>query len=213
MAEDNTTTENEQPSEEEKTGKEPRSSGGGSIFDNLDELRQRQDFDALVSTQRHLTSVPVGKPGKQTWFRVRPGEEWRIPASLLDWEDDGTQFYVHPHVAQELVTEVKWVEICVVVTTQGSLRLWPIRLPNPDGSDNPWFESARRVAEQAERGWVRMVANREAHGYDVFISTGDFGEPVWSEHSLGDLLKIAFSGKEIQSLDHPVVAKLLGRAQ
>jgi len=98
-----------------------------------------------------------------------------------------------------------------VVTTQCSMRLWPIRLPNPDGSDNPWFESARRVAVQAEREWVRMVANREARGYDVFTSVGDFDEPVWSEHSFADLLKIAFAGKVIDKPGHSAIATLKGR--
>ncbi len=192
---------------------EPRSTSGGSIFDDIGKLRKRQDFDSLVGTQRHLTSVPVGKPGKQMWFRVRPGEEWQIQASLLDWEDDGTQFYIDPQLAPELEAEAKRVVIRTVVTTQCSMRLWPIRLPNHDGSDNPWFESARRVAGQAEREWVRMFANREARGYDVFTSAGDFDGPVWSEHSFAELLKIAFAGKVIESIDHPVVAKLLGRSR
>ncbi len=186
---------------------------GGSIFDDLDQLRERQDFDVLVGAQRQLTAVPVGKPGRQTWFRVHPDPDWQIQAALLDWDDDGTQFYVAPHVYPDLAAEVKRVVLRTVVTAQGTPRLWPIRQPNPDGTDNEWFQSARQVATRAEREWCRMVANREAHGYDVFTAAGDFGEPAWPERDFAELLRIAFAGKVIQSLDHPVVVHLMGRVR
>jgi hypothetical protein len=198
---------------DETSSQEPCPTGGGSIFDNLDELRKRQDFDRLIDVKSLLTSVPVGKPTKQMFFQVLPGDKWQLTAALLDWEEDGTKFFVSPSVYPELPAEFKRVQLRTAVTPQGSVRLWPIRLPNPDGSDNEWFVSAREVAAKAEGSWIRMVANREARGYDVFQAKGDFGDPTIPEQSFQDLLKLAFAGKVIDNLDHPVIVKLLGGAR
>lgn len=188
-------------------------STNASPFNNLDALRKRQDFDALVDARRQLTSVPVAKPSKQMWFRVLPGEEWQIPAALLEWEEDGTRFFVHPDIYADIASESKRVILRTVVTPQAAVRLWPLRQPNADGTDNEWFQSARRAAARAEREWIRMVANRDARGYDIFAAETDFGEPKIPEQSFADLLKIAFAGKIIDSLNHPVIARLLGRSR
>jgi hypothetical protein len=185
---------------------------GSSIFDDLAALRTRQDFDNLVRAQRIRTRVPVAKPGRQTWFRAHPDAEWSMQAYLLDWEEDGTQFFVIPEIGIRLGADVKRVELRTVVTPQQTASLWPIRLPNADGSDNEWFASARHAASQAETAWIRIVANREARGYDVYRATADFGEPVWPDEGFAGLLKIAFAGKIVEGLDHPVVQRLLGRS-
>jgi hypothetical protein len=211
---DDTTTENETHiAEAETIGKEPRPTGGGSIFNDIEKLRKRQDFDALVGTQSLLVSVQVGKPGKQTWFRVLPGEEWEIQAALLKWEEDGTYFYVAPDIYPVLAAEAMRVVLRTVVTAQGSILLWPIRMPNPDGRDFPWWISARAVALQAETAWIRMRANQEAGAYDALKARDDYGDPAIPEQSFQDLLKIAFADKVIDSLDHRVIVKLSGRAR
>lgn len=186
---------------------------GVSVFDNIDKLRLRQDFDRLATTRRVLATVPVGKPGKQTWFRIRPGPEWQLTAWLLEWEEDGSQYFMLPHLAEGLEGELKRANLRLVVTPAGSVRLWPIRQPNADGTDNPWFQSARRIAALAEQTWVRMRSDREAQGYTAVVAEVDFDEPIWPEQSFQELLKIAFAGKVVEGLDHPVVQRLLGRRQ
>ena len=188
-------------------------STGASIFDNLDALRKRQDFDSLVGARRQLTSVPVGRPGKQIFFRVLPGDEWQIQAALIELDEDKTKFFVVPDIYPDLVHESKRVVLRTVITAQGTAQLWPIPLPMADGYDNEWWQSARMVADRAEQAWVRMASNRESRSYDVYTATADFGEPQVPEQSLPELLKIAFAGKIIDSLHHPVVLKLLGRSQ
>jgi hypothetical protein len=214
MASKANTNENETPiAEDEKTDQESCQAGGGSIFDDIEKLRKRQDFDALISTQHHLTSVPVGKPGKQVWFQVRPGDEWQIQAALLDWKEDRTQFYITPALYPNLETEATLVILRTVVTTQGSVSLWPLKMPGADGRDNEWWQSARRAAALAESNWVRMITNNAARSYDVITPEADYGEPARPSQSFSELLKIAFAGKIIETLDHPVVAELRGRNQ
>lgn len=201
----------EEASKEAEGGSDQRARGVFSVFDDLPALRKRQDFDALVPTQRVLTRVPVARPSKQTWFRTHPDPEWFLQAYLLEWEEDGTQFFVMPEIAIDLGAELKRVVLRTVVTAQGTASLWPIRMPNADGTDNEWFISARAAAREAENAWIRIVANRQARGYDVFRAQADFGEPVWPAEGFEGLLKTAFAGKIIDSVEHPVVLRLLGR--
>ena len=46
--------------------------------------------------------------------------------------------------------------------------------------------------------------------YEVFKASGDIPEPNWPDNSLEDIIKIAFKEKFIQSMEHPVVQRLLG---
>jgi hypothetical protein len=47
--------------------------------------------------------------------------------------------------------------------------------------------------------------------YDVFEAQGELPEPEWPEYDIGVLVEVAFRGKIINSLDHPVVQSLLGQ--
>jgi hypothetical protein len=46
--------------------------------------------------------------------------------------------------------------------------------------------------------------------YRIWEARGDLPEPEWPEQSLGDLLRIAFKVRYVDSLDHPVLKRLRG---
>lgn len=46
--------------------------------------------------------------------------------------------------------------------------------------------------------------------YEIYQATGDFPEPTWPEATFQEILEIAFKGKFIRSMDHPVVKRLRG---
>ena len=48
--------------------------------------------------------------------------------------------------------------------------------------------------------------------YDVYVAEGTLPEPEWPAHDMDALVQVAFRGKIITSLDHPVVQSMLGRA-
>ena len=50
-----------------------------------------------------------------------------------------------------------------------------------------------------------------AGGYDVYEAEGELPEPEWPDHDIDALVQVAFRGKIITSLDHPVVQSLLGK--
>src|SRR5262249_21091855 len=100
--------------------------------------------------------------------------------------------------------------IFTAINRQGVVFLWPVRLPGPDGKLDDWSRSALEAARLAMGGWVRVQANMGLGAYDVFQAVGALTEPQWPEESFGELLKVGFNGKLIDSPDHPVLRKLRG---
>ena len=99
-----------------------------------------------------------------------------------------------------------------VITRQGTVFLWPIRLPDADGKINEWHQSAANAAEYATKQWVRIKSNKAIRGYDLIIPDGKkpIPQPTWPDLSFQELLRIAFRDRLIDRLDHPVVKLLRG---
>jgi len=89
--------------------------------------------------------------------------------------------------------------------------LWPVRLPSPDGRQLAWHHSAQVAAEMAMKRWIRVKANMSLGAYDIFEANCTIPEPEWpSDISFPKLLEIAFKGRLVDSLDHPVLKRLRG---
>lgn len=181
--------------------------------DPFDPARLRLDPSAseTFGVKKLLTTVPVGKPSKQEFFRTHPDEAYRLsPAAVVEMEDD-REFYLLTHdVARELPGEFKVVTLHWVINRQSVLRVWPLKLPAPDGRPNAWHDSAMEAAELSMKKWVRLSANMSLGAYDVSVATGELPEPSWPLLSFGEVLKIAFRGHYIDSLDHPLIKRLQG---
>ena len=97
------------------------------------------------------------------------------------------------------------------ITRQGVIFLWPVRLPGPDGRDNPWSRSALDAAERARERWIRVASNMSLGAYEVFQATADIPDPQWPEEGgLQGLLAIAFRDRFITTPDHPIIQRLRG---
>ena len=57
-------------------------------FEDLSSIRLGQDFDAELGVKRLITRVMVRRPDRQEWIRVRPGPEWRLEVSALEFRED-----------------------------------------------------------------------------------------------------------------------------
>ena len=60
----------------------------GDPFADLASIRLGQDFDAELGDTRLLVRVPVRRPDRQEWVRVRPGSDWRLEVSALEFRED-----------------------------------------------------------------------------------------------------------------------------
>jgi hypothetical protein len=137
-----------------------------------------------------------------------------LPVGALELKDENEGFYVvTPDMAGALGEEVKSFSLRPYINRGGTLRLWPIRLPDPDGRVNEWHRSAAIAASLAMKKWIRVTSNRNLGGYEVFEAVNQPPAPDWPELRLGEMLRLAFQsqGRIIDSPDHPVVRQLLGR--
>jgi hypothetical protein len=50
--------------------------------------------------------VPVRKPDRQCFFRVPPGEEWRLDTAVSELRDDRETYLVSPELRAGLSSEV-----------------------------------------------------------------------------------------------------------
>jgi hypothetical protein len=169
--------------------------------------------ECIVASTKIIAQVPVRKPSKNQWVRTWPElADWR-PWPLLELKEDGEVYLVASAVHADLAGEGSFISARLVptVTSTGVFTFWPIRLPDSTGKLNPWHEAAANAADIARSQWVRIVANMQMGGYDVHTTPFDLA-PKWPTLPHGDLLKIAFRGRCIDSPDHPVVRRLKGLA-
>jgi hypothetical protein len=175
-------------------------------------LRLGADYAAGVGVKKVLSTVPCRKPGKQEWFRVRPGDAWRIQTAIFEAEADRETYLVDRSLWSELSGDIHPALIVCCVNRAGDLFLWRLKLPGPDGRPNVWLESAMRICQSAEGRWVRMAANMAAGYYEHFEPAADLPDPEWPDLSFRQILQTAFRGRLIDTLDHPIVRQLRGQS-
>ncbi|MBS0244813.1 MAG: hypothetical protein JSS20_21800, partial [Proteobacteria bacterium] len=78
------------------------------------------------------------------------------------------------------------------------------------GNLDPYNAAAHQAALTAEKKWTRIAANKGAGTYDIYEALDQLAEPEWPDMSLDRILEMAFKARYINSLDHPVIRKLLG---
>jgi hypothetical protein len=125
-------------------------------------------------------------------------------------KEDSETFLLPPPIARDLPGEFVMVMMHTVITRQGVLFLWPIRLPDPDGKINEWHQSAADAAEHATKRWVRIKANKAIRGYDIFEAASTIADPTWPDLTFQELVRIAFRDRLVSRLDHPVIKRLRG---
>jgi hypothetical protein len=183
-------------------------------FDPFDPARLRlpQSFAETLGVKKLLTTVPVGRPGSQEFFRTHPSPAFRENFAVIELKSDREVYLVGPELLPELASEKETVPVTLftIISRQGVLRLWPVRLPGGDGKTNAWWDTARIGAETGIKSWVRVKANMELGAYEVMEATAIAVEPKWPELSFREILQIAFKGRLIETADHVVIRRLRG---
>lgn len=178
-------------------------------------LRLSQDFGATLGVKKALLTIPVRKPSKEWFVQVHPDESYRLQTAVLELKEDRETYLVDPALWSELATSEATFGTRIVYTAinrQNVLFLWPIRLPGTDGKIDDWNRSAVEAAQLATGRWVRIAANMSLGAYDVFEATAKLPEPEWPTLSFGELLRVAFKNRYIDTLDHPVLLRLRGES-
>jgi hypothetical protein len=175
-------------------------------------LRLDQSFADSVGVKKRLITVPVRKPNRQDFVRVHPDPAYRLtPAAIIEVKEDREVYLVTPEMAPNLPGEFVGATLYTVVNRQGVLSSLAGEAARSDGKHNEWHRSAAEAAELAMQLWVRITANMSLGANDVFEATGDLPPPVWPEFDLAEILKIAFTDRIVDRMDHPLVQRLRGQ--
>jgi hypothetical protein len=177
---------------------------------DLDQLVLDQSFTETVGVRKLLTTVPARKPNPQDFMRVNPDPAYRANFSMIDLKDERELYLVPKRMAPELISECIPFTLFTAINRQGITRIWPVRLPGPDGKINEWWRTAGEAAELAMKSWIRIKANMDLGAYEMFVAESTISDPVWPELPFQELLRIAFKDRYIDSIDHPVVKRLRG---
>jgi len=174
-------------------------------------LRLSQNFGESLGVKKVLATVPVGKPTKDRFFRTHTSPSWVFPTWILENKVAGETYIVSPEVASVLGDLVRPVELYAVIDRQNNPYLIPIPLPGPNGVRNPWHESLLQAVLRARLVWLRISANKDLGGYDIFEAAASLPEPIWPDTTMDELLEVAFKGRIITTVDHAIVQERLGR--
>ena len=178
---------------------------------SISSLRISASYGATLGVRKLLTRVPVCKPKKTNFFRVHVSEEMTFQGMLLEQKEVNESYLVVPDIAQEISELVSAVQLYAAIDRHNNVSLIPVPLPGEDGKRNPWHQSLAQAVEMSKSNWIRITANMSLGGYDVFAAEASLSEPEWPDCDIEALIEVAFRGKIISGLEHPIVQSLLGR--
>jgi hypothetical protein len=177
---------------------------------DLNRLRLSQSFTETAGVKKLLTTVPVHKPKPQDFVRVHPSADYRADFAMIELKDEGEQYIVGGRdLIGELTSEIMPMTLFTAINRQGVLFLWPVRLP-VEGRQMEWHRSMREAAEIGIERWVRVKANMSLGAYEMTVAESVMAEPNWPELPFQELIKLAFRGRLITAIDHPVIKRLRG---
>jgi hypothetical protein len=177
---------------------------------DVSKLRLDQSFVEGAGVKKLITTVPVRKPYKQEFLRVRSDPAYRDAFAVLEWQEDREFYLLTPAVAQALPDEFTMVHLFTAINRQDVLFLWPVKLPGSDGRTLRWHTSAAEAAEAAMSNWIRVRANMGLGAYEWGPATGVIPEPKWPELSFTDILRIAFKDRYVSTIDHAIIKRISG---
>jgi hypothetical protein len=175
---------------------------------NIRDLRLSQDFENMTDVTKLVTSVSVGRPNKQTFFRIHP--EWQAVYPVFEKKQDFKSefFIVDTKAVPELASEVTPRLIVPLITRDGSLYVWPLRIGTPEKEVDLAARSAYAAMQKAKSSWVRL--NWKGREFECFVAKGELPEPEWPGITFDEMLNLAFAGQVIDNANHQVVKALNG---
>jgi hypothetical protein len=162
--------------------------------------------DSSVGTQ---TNIPVKKPGKKNFFRIHPDPSYRLYDIGVIEEEGGDVYLVSAdlQLPEDVMQFVSHVNLLTALSHHGKLFVWYFK-----NTDTSWASSALRVARRAQDEWVRIRADFESGGYNIFTAPEPLRSkmPVFPTMLPEEIFTLAFDNRMITSVDDPIIRRLRG---
>jgi hypothetical protein len=177
---------------------------------DLNSMRLPANYSAGLGVKKVLNKVPVGLPDRAKFFRVGDGEAWTFRAFLYEDKVANEIYIVLPFLQPLLGNLARPAQLYAAIDRSDNPLLIPVFLPGEDGQWNSWPESRAQGVEMAKTHWVRLASNKSINAYEINQATAVLPDPVWPDTTMGELIRVAFRGKIIDTPDHPVIRALQG---
>jgi hypothetical protein len=165
-----------------------------------------------------IVTISVDKtPTKNAFFRTNRDFNAIVPIVSHQVGMETQHFAVVPHMVEALAgigITLADHRLYLTITSQGSLRIVPVRQANVDGEQNEYDRTREIGLVRAIDEWVRLFTDRDNNCYKVFPApAGRFGDPQWPDLKHPRIFKLAFrdKGRLVDSVEHPLFKKWAAR--
>jgi hypothetical protein len=176
------------------------------IFANLSALEVTPT--SQIGTREILSCMPVRKPKNNEFIMVHPDNS----LTTIIWEDkdEGETYFVMPEIRPLLIAGTATKMLTLAVNQAGAPFIWPVPVDDEFSRKNNWNESARAAYHQAKTNWVKLVGDRPAGQYRIYIAEGELPPPRWPDKPFAELLALAFNNRKIDREDHRIIKAMRG---
>jgi hypothetical protein len=154
------------------------------------------------------TNIPIKKPGNKNFFRVHPDPSYRL-YDVPVFEEDGGDIYLPEleELPDDVLEFVTHMHLFTAVSHRGKVFVWKFK-----ATDTSWLHSNLRVAKRAVDEWIRIKADFETGGYNVFPAPEPLHskKPTFPTMSPEEIFTLAFDSRRITSVEHPIIRSLRG---
>lgn len=185
----------------------------GAEYDPYDPDQYRRGVNAIPSGMKTaLHRIAVARPSKFVFFQLHPDRVYSFQLGLIEHQKDTYMVSKALEFEPLLQRFMKWKNLLLGVTIDGSPFLWPIS-ERSEVRANAWTDTAYEVALEAQRGWRALYTQEGVDGYKSYAPEDPtkYPAPVWPDLAPKEILKLAFPGERlISQIDHPVIKALRG---
>jgi hypothetical protein len=161
-----------------------------------------------IGAREILSCMPVRKPKNDEFVMVKPDNS----LTTIIWEDkdEGETYFVTPEIRPLLIAGTVTKMLTLAVNQAGTPFIWPVPVDDEFSRKNNWNESARAAYHQATTNWVKLVGDRAAGQYRIYIAEGELPPRRWPDKPFAELLALAFNNRKIDREDHPIIKAMRG---
>jgi len=179
----------------------------------------RRDLPGVTgSSAAGIVTLSVGRtPTKNEFFRTHPDFRPIVPIVNLEVGMEKQYFAV----ASEMVEPLGQIGITVsdhtlylTVTSDGVVRIIPVRTPDEDGNQNEYNRTKEIGLIRGIQEWVRLYTDLKNKAHKVFLAPAErFGEPQFPDLKPAKIFRLGFrdKGRLIDSTEHPLFLKWAAR--
>jgi hypothetical protein len=176
------------------------------IFADLSKLEVQPG--AQVGAREILSTIAVRRPKNNEFVRTDPTRS--LVSQIYEDRDEGETYFIAPHIRPLLIAGVATKLLVLTVNQVGVPFIWPVPCLEDATRRNLWNESARAAYHRSEHEWVKLVGDRGAGQYRVYLAEGELPPPRFPDKLFPELLAIAFGNRLIDTEDHHVIRAMRG---